>query len=75
MQATDKFTMESNYIKVENALYEAYENLRKAEEILRSDLVIDRVGYCANEINERRTKIYNYRENVRNRILPEIRKL
>lgn len=72
---TDKWIMEDNYNRVVEALDYAYENLRKAESILRSDLIIDNSGYCADNIRERKTKIYNYRQDVKNRILPAIRNL
>lgn len=72
---TDKTIMENKYLDVVDRLDDAYDCLNEAEKILRTSIIIDHCGYYANDISERKTKIYNYRQDVINRILPEIRKL
>ena len=72
---TDKGTMEQYYNYVVSMLERAEENLEKAEEILRSDFVVDNSGYCANNINEKKSKIYGYRQDINKKIIPAIKEL
>lgn len=72
---SDKTTMLQNYYNIEAALINAEENLRQAEDILRRNFVVNYKGYCANELHDKINEIYSYRQDVVNRIIPEIKKL
>lgn len=76
MQPTNKNAMEMYYKRVLNYLKFADESLREAEDILKSDFIIDNNSHCADDIDYARDRIYSYEtEIVSDRILPAIRNL
>lgn len=68
----DKEKLKYCYEVVESELESAYSKLREVINILNSDLIIDRNGYCADDIKNIRENIYNYNIDINNRIFPAI---